>query len=104
MQEIDAALSATSLEATYRAPYRDWELNNGSVIQLGQITSTPDTHRYAGVEYQLIAFDDMERYAIKDVAYMGSRLRAEGKLRQDMDAQGLQLRAIFRGKDGANHG
>ncbi|MGV2855385.1 hypothetical protein ACNPON_17545 [Glutamicibacter sp. AGC13] len=104
MQEIDAAVSATSLKTTYRAPYSEYALSNGSVIQLGQITSTRDTHRYAGAEFQLIAFDDMERYSIKDVAYMESRLRAEGRLREDMDAQGLQLSSTFRGKGGAGNG
>lgn len=99
-QEIHEELKVAAQTARYGSIYSGWKLNNGSEIHLGWINGSEDTSRYRGNEFQLIAFDDMDRYDPLDVAYMGSRLRAEGVLREQMDAHGLQLRCIFRDANG----
>ncbi|RIJ76601.1 hypothetical protein D1871_11040 [Nakamurella silvestris] len=91
-QEIEPRLLARipTTVGKYNSTKHVWTFRNGSRFVLGALEADKDVYRYLGGEYQLILWDEMTLFRKKQYLMMKGRLRAAGKVRQEMEKWGLR--------------
>jgi hypothetical protein len=77
-----------------------WRMANGSTIELGYFESAKDEERYQGAEYQLIIVDEAGQFDGTQLDFLGSRLRAAGKVKAALNRAGQKPRIIFTANPG----
>ncbi len=84
----------------YHRSDHKWYFNNGSVLELGHLSTAKDLDKYQGAELQFICFEEATHFTEYQFRYMKSRLRAAGKVREGLERLGLKPRMILTANPG----
>lgn len=63
------------LGARYHSGSHTWTFPSGATIEFAYLERDADVHRYQGVEYSMVGFDELPHFTEYQYRYMGSRLR-----------------------------
>ena len=84
----------------YNRSEHKWYFHNGSTLELGHLQTAKDLDKYQGAELQLICFEEATHFTKKQFDYLKSRLRAAGKVKDEMERLGLRPRMILTANPG----
>lgn len=65
-------------KAKYNDNKHTWTFPSGAKIQFGSLYHTKDKHRYQGLQYDFIGFDELTHFTWEEYSYLMSRNRAGG--------------------------
>lgn len=80
--------------ARYHSSEHTYKFHNGSRLELAHLSTELDVLKYQGAEYQLVCFDELTQFTSGQYAYLKSRLRAAGPVRDRMQELGLRPRVL----------
>lgn len=84
----------------YHHSDHEYRFHNGSIIELGHLTSDKDLDKYQGAEYVMITFEEATHFKAEQYQYLRSRLRAAGKIRDRLQELGLRPRMLLTANPG----
>lgn len=85
---------------TYNATDHVWRFHNGSTLELAHLGRDADVTKYQGAEYQLIVWEEATHFTFYMFDYLKSRLRASGRVADQLRQLGRRPRVILTANPG----
>jgi hypothetical protein len=85
---------------SYNAGDHRWTFHNGSTLELAHLGRDADVTKYQGAEYQLIVWEEATHFTAYQYDYLKSRLRASGRVAEELARLGRRPRVILTANPG----